>query len=69
MNTINGKKMKPQVHVPQLFTLEQIAERFEVSVKTVRRWVGAGELPAHYLGRQVRITEQDARAFVMARRR
>lgn len=58
---------KPRV--PQLFCVEEVAEALDVSVKTVRRKIAADELHAHRIGRQVRISEDDYRAFVALRRR
>jgi excisionase family DNA binding protein len=60
---------KLKSRLPQLFSVEEIAERFGVSTKTVRRWIASGELRAHRLGRQIRIAEEDAIAFMATRRR
>lgn len=60
---------KRQSRLPQLFSVDEIAERFGVSTKTVLRWIQCGELRAHRLGRQYRIAEEDAIAFMAARRR
>ena len=62
-------QMKTQTRIPKLFSVDQIAHQFEVSSKTVRRWIEAGDLRAHRMGRQVRILEEDALMFVAARRR
>lgn len=53
----------------QLYSIETVAERLDVSTKTVRRWISAGELPVHQLGRQLRISEADLAAFVARSRR
>jgi excisionase family DNA binding protein len=50
------------------FTLQQVAERLQVSEMTVRRWVRRGELPAIKLGQQWRIRDDDLRDFLEARR-
>jgi excisionase family DNA binding protein len=55
--------------LPVLFSIREIAERFGVSTKSVRRWIAGGDLHAHRLGRQIRIAEEDAIAFMAARRR
>jgi excisionase family DNA binding protein len=55
--------------LPVLFSVRELAERFGVSTKTVFRWIASGELPAHRLGRQLRIAEEDAIAFMATRRR
>ncbi len=48
----------------RLYTVDAVAEQLGVSTKTVRRWVTAGALPAHRLGRQLRISEADLAAFI-----
>ena len=42
-----------------LYTVSQVAERLQVSTKTVRRWIENDDLIAHCLGRQLRISETD----------
>jgi len=58
------------MHIEQapLFTLAQVAERLQVSTKTVRRWIENDDLIAHRLGRQLRISEADLQVFIKARR-
>jgi excisionase family DNA binding protein len=50
------------------FTIAEVAERFGVATRTVRRWIGAGELVAHRFGRAVRIAESDLKAFIAQHR-
>jgi excisionase family DNA binding protein len=38
-----------------------------VSEKTVRRWIAAGQLAAHQLGRQWRITPDEIERFLATR--
>lgn len=52
----------------QFHTVAEVANQLKVSEKQVRRWIGAGELVAHRLGRQLRIADSDLRAFLAARR-
>lgn len=52
----------------QFLSVHALAERLSVSPKTVRRWIQAGHLRAHQLGRQIRICEEDAKSFAAARR-
>jgi excisionase family DNA binding protein len=73
---INIKELLMSIqHAPEksppstaLYTVAQIAERFQVSTKTVRRWIEAGDLIAHRFGRQLRISEPDLMAFIRMRR-
>ena len=51
-----------------LYTVAQVAERLQVSTKTVRRWIENDDLIAHRLGRQLRISEADLQTFIKARR-
>jgi excisionase family DNA binding protein len=47
----------------RFFTLEELAERWGVSVRTLRRLVRRGELKTHRIGTQLRVSEEDVRAF------
>ena len=47
------------VDLPSLLTIDQVAQHLQVSTKTIRRWIDAGDLTAHRLGRQLRISEPD----------
>ena len=55
-------------NVPKFFTIEQVAERLDVSPRTVRRWITAGALPVHRFGRLVRVSETDLAAFLALNR-
>ena len=50
-----------------LLTVSEVAEVCRLSTRTVRRWIERGELPAHRLGRQVRISEKDLKIFLRER--
>jgi len=50
--------------IPLFLAVGEIAERLRVSTKTVRRWIERGELRAHRLGRQLRVSDQDLSAFL-----
>ena len=52
----------------QLYSVDAIATRFGLSAKTVRRLITSGQLVAHRIGRQLRISETDATAFLARRR-
>ena len=52
----------------RFFSVDEVAQDLGVSGKTVRRRINDGELRAHRIGRQLRISEQDYRAFVALRR-
>ena len=54
--------------IPSLFTIADVAHHCQVSEKTVRRWIGRGELVAHRLGRQWRISRHDLEMFIKIRR-
>lgn len=55
---------------PTLFHRAQsIAAQLDVSTRTVRRWIDEGHLKAHRLGRSVRVSEIDLRAFLANRKR
>ncbi len=44
--------------------LHEIAERLQVSDRTVTRWIKSGELPAYKFANEYRITETDLKAFL-----
>ncbi len=49
--------------VPVYLSLEEAAECMSVSVKTIRRWIAAGILPAYRCGtRAIRIKLEDLEA-------
>ncbi len=50
-----------------LLTISEVAEVCRVSPRTVRRWIERGEMPAHRLGRQLRISEKDLKIFLRER--
>ena len=55
--------------IAPLLDLDAVAKRLGVSIKTVRRMVDRNELPAHRVGRLLRISEADFAEYVAARRR
>jgi excisionase family DNA binding protein len=50
--------------IPKFFTTLQVAELLEVSHRTVRRWIGRGNLAAHRIGKVVRISDADLQTFL-----
>lgn len=65
-------KTTRQVHaadeVTALRDVSEVAARLGVSTKTVRRAIGRGDLPAHRLGRLLRISDADLAAYLSGRR-
>jgi excisionase family DNA binding protein len=57
-----------RVHRPQFFTVRAIAEQLDVSPRTVHRWIKNNELIVHRVGRSVRVSEDDLKRFLVARR-
>ena len=58
----------PKDTLPTLLTLDETAKALKVSTKTVRRWIDAGDLVAHRLGHQWRISKSDLHTFIRMRR-
>lgn len=52
----------------QMFTCEEVAERYKVKVITVWEWIRQKKLSAIKLGREYRISEEDLKAFERSRR-
>jgi excisionase family DNA binding protein len=52
----------------RFYTVAQISELLSVSMRSVRRWIAAGELLAHKFHRQVRVAEIDLLAFLQRHR-
>jgi excisionase family DNA binding protein len=53
----------------EVLTVTEIAVRYKVSVREVRRWTGSGELPFYKLGKLVRVRKADLDAFLRGRRK
>jgi len=52
-----------------LLTMEQVAKKLGVSLKTVYRWIDAGQLPVSLIGeRTYRIFERDLIKFVYSKK-
>ncbi len=47
-----------------LHSINELADRWGVSPRTVRRQIEAGALRAHRIGRLVRVSDADAEAFL-----
>ena len=67
------KKSKPKEtkrdHSRRFLSVAAVALELDVCQRSVRRWMNAGLLPYHQLGRQHRIAEDDLRSFLALRRR
>lgn len=54
--------------ISELLTISEVAEKLQVSEKTVRNWVEAGKLEAFRFGQAYRIRTEDFDNFVEASR-
>ena len=52
----------------QMFTCEEVAERYKVKVITVWDWIRQKKLSAIKIGREYRVSEDDLKAFEDSRR-
>lgn len=52
----------------ELYTCQQVAERYKVEVITVWDWIRKKKLAAIKIGKEYRISEDDLREFEVARR-
>ncbi|RYE07040.1 MAG: DNA-binding protein [Hyphomicrobiales bacterium] len=53
----------------EMLTKAEVAQRLQVSIKTIERWMASGDLPVHRFGKSVRISTADFRAFLDKRRK
>lgn len=51
--------MSISVSTPQYISQQQAADALGVHIRTIRRWIAAGDLPARRFGRQIRIRPED----------
>jgi len=58
--------MTAQHPTPCFHSVHDVAEMLQVSTKTIRRWIEAGRLVPHRVGRQIRISQQDLDGFLSA---
>lgn len=58
-NPINKANTSPR----PFYSLEDVAERYGVSIRTVRRWIKKGDLIAHRFGHQYRVSAADLETF------
>lgn len=52
----------------KFFTIAEVAELLCVSVRSVRRWISAGDVVVHRFGGAVRVAEGDLRSFLAMHR-
>ena len=69
-NTIKKvqKRARPAISVPTFYDLKSTALVLGVCSKTVRRLITKGALPATRIGRGLRISDLDVRAYLTANR-
>jgi excisionase family DNA binding protein len=53
----------------EMLTVEEVAKRLKVHIKTVRHWINTGELEAMDIGRGYRISKSDLQAFIEKRKK
>ena len=59
MNRESGEKF---------LTRETVAERLDVSIRSIDRWIRNGDLKVHRFGRSVRISADELGAFIASSR-
>jgi excisionase family DNA binding protein len=63
-----GKERAPPEPGEQFLSVAEVAKRLGVSEKTVRRKIASDDLPAHRVGKLVRVSERVLTAYVMRAR-
>jgi excisionase family DNA binding protein len=59
-----GKECAPPEPGERFLSVAEVAKRLGVSEKTVRRKIESGDLPAHRVGKLIRVTERDLAAYL-----
>jgi excisionase family DNA binding protein len=59
----------PSLKLPHLLSVSELAEYLGVSSKTITRRIQRGEIRAHRFGQLLRISDEDALAYIGAHRR
>ena len=54
--------------MPRLLVVTDVADRLNVSIKSVRRWITCNELHSHRFRQVVRVSEDDLAAFISKNR-
>jgi excisionase family DNA binding protein len=67
-NSITAASVAVHRPCPGLLSVQAVAELLDVSEKTVRRMITAGELPVHRVGHRLRVSPDDLRLFLVRRR-
>ncbi|MFO1039753.1 MAG: helix-turn-helix domain-containing protein [Geminicoccaceae bacterium] len=65
---MTSRSIGPIASSRPFLTVRQVAEELGYCERQVRRWIAAGLLPVHRLGRSVRISKPDLAAFLAAAR-
>ena len=60
--------MTPNEDPTELLTIEEVAGRLKVREKTVRDWIGRGELDAYKIGKEWRVRRDHLERHIEARR-
>ena len=47
----------------KFYGVKSLAQRWDVSERTVRRVIKAGDLPVHWIGGQMRVSDPDREAY------
>lgn len=55
--------------IPQLITIDKLAERFEITERYVRRLVAEGRVPHRKVGKLIRFAEDEIAAWLETTRR
>ncbi|RED54769.1 helix-turn-helix domain-containing protein [Cohnella lupini] len=59
----NGYGIRPTSNLPAIYTDQQVADRYSISIYTVREWLSVGKLKGFKEARQWLIRESDLVAF------
>jgi excisionase family DNA binding protein len=64
MQRMSDSTENPAGQKPIFYTIADVAECLDVSIRTVRRWIDSRRLAAHRMGRVRRISDADLAAFL-----
>jgi excisionase family DNA binding protein len=68
LHSSDDEDLNPGVSAPRLLTVENVADRTDLSVSSIRREIRLRKLACYRIGRAIRVGEADLETFLAKRR-